>query len=137
MKSFIGILALAGMMALPALAVTGTSGVSGRIVDAGGHPVAHAIVGIFRMPLHRIDRAVAAVATDENGYFVKVPLQPGQYMIDVSAGANAEACAVHDLIEDSVEHVTMHVRTGSRCTPVRMHSATVNGNLTSDVYIVH
>jgi Carboxypeptidase regulatory-like domain len=137
MKTIIGFLAVLALTAMPAFAVTGESGVSGHILAPDGRPAPNAHVAIFRLPLHQVDKAVAAVTTNANGYFVKLPLQPGRYMLDVSLPGNTSACAVHDLIEDSMTNVTMRLEAHSGCTPVRWHESMVNGSLTSDVYIIH
>lgn len=137
MKTILGFLAVLALTAMPAFAVTSAAGVSGHIVAPDGRPVPNAQVAIFRLPLHEIDKAVATTSTNANGFFVKIPLQPGRYMIDVAVPGNTSACAVHDLVEDSVTNVTMHLEAHSGCTPVHWHQSMVNGSLTGDVYIVH
>ena len=137
MKLLIGLLALLAFSPIPVLATNGWAGIDGHVVGPDGQPVANATVAIFRLPLHQVDRAVAAVKTNSNGYFLKLALQPGRYMVDVNVPGNVAACAVHDLIDDSVTRVTMRLHAESGCAPVRMHSALVNGSLTGDLYIVH
>jgi hypothetical protein len=137
MKTIIGFLGVLALTVLPAFAITGDAGVAGHVVAPDGSPVANANVAIFRLPLHQVDRAVATVSTDNNGYFVKLPLQPGRYMLEVAVPGNTAACGVHDLIDETVTHVTMRLHANSGCAAVRIHSSMVNGNLTSDVYIVH
>lgn len=137
MKTIIGFLAVLALTIVPALAITGDAGVAGHVLAADGRPVANANVAIFRLPLHQVDRAVATVMTDSNGYFAKLPLQPGRYMLDVAVPGNTSACGVHELVDESVTHVTMRLQAHSGCSPVRMHSSMVNGALTSDVYIIH
>lgn len=137
MKTIMGFLAVLALTIVPALAITGDAGVAGHVLAPGGQPVANANVAIFRLPLHQVDKAVATVTTDSNGYFAKLPLQPGRYMLDVAVPGNTSACGVHDLIDESVTHITMRLQAHSGCKPVRMHSSMVNGQLTSDVYIIH
>jgi hypothetical protein len=137
MKTILGFLAVLALMMLPAYAITGDAGVAGHVIAPDGQPVANANVAIFRLPLHNVDKAVATVSTDDKGYFVKLPLQPGRYMIEVAVPGNTAACGVHDLIDETVTHVTMRLAAHSGCSPVRWHSAMVNGDLTSDAYIIH
>lgn len=137
MKTIIGFLAVLALTVVPAFAITGDAGVAGHVLAPDGQPVANANVAIFRLPLHQVDKAVATVTTDNNGYFAKLPLQPGRYMLDVAVPGNTAACGVHELIDESVTHVTMRLAAHSGCAPVRIHAAMVNGEVTSDVYIIH
>jgi len=137
MNKIIGLLAAFALTALPALAISGAAGVAGHVVAPDGRPVANAHVAIFYLPLHQVDKAVATVTTDSSGYFAKEPLQPGRYMLDVTVPGNTSACGVHDLIDDTVTHVTFHLHAHSGCAPVRWHSAMVNGDQTTTAYIIH
>jgi hypothetical protein len=137
MKTIIGFLAVLALTVMPAFAITGDAGVAGHVLYPDGRPVANANVAIFRLPLHQVDKAVATTATDNNGFFMKMPLQPGRYMLDVAVPGNTSACVVHDLVDETVTNVTLHLAAHSGCTPVRIHESMVNGNLTSDAYIIH
>ncbi|HTZ55387.1 MAG TPA: carboxypeptidase-like regulatory domain-containing protein [Candidatus Acidoferrum sp.] len=137
MKTIIGLLAVLALTVMPAFAITGDAGVAGHVFYPDGRPVANANVAIFRLPLHEVDKAVATTTTDDKGYFLKMPLQPGHYMLDVAVPGNTSACSAHDLIDETVTHVTMRLAAHSGCAPVRLHSVMVNGALTSDLYIVH
>jgi hypothetical protein len=137
MKKIIGFLALLALTALPALAITGDAGINGHVVAPDGRLVRDAQVAIFRLPLHNVDKAVATLTTNANGFFVKQPLQPGRYMIEVAVPGNTSACAVQDLVDDTMTHVTMRLSADSGCKPVRWHESMVDGDLTSDAYIIH
>jgi hypothetical protein len=137
MKAILGSIALAAMLAVPALAAYSPGGIDGHIVDAGGQPVGGAVVGIFRLPLHRFESAVATVKTNSRGYFSKLPVEPGRYMVMVTNSGYANACAVHDIYNDSVTRVRMTLDAGSTCAGPRMHTALVNGDLTASVYVIH
>jgi hypothetical protein len=136
MKRLIGILALLALTALPAVAFA-PSGIDGRVVDGSGQPVPGTTVAIFRLPLHQVDRAVATVKTDNNGYFVHLALDPGRYMVMATNGTYANDCAIHDVFNDNVTRVRMRLHPGTECRGARMHTALVNGNLTADLYVVH
>jgi hypothetical protein len=137
MKTIIGFMAVLALAALPAYAITGDAGVAGHVLAPDGRPVPNAQVAIFRLPLHQVDRAVATVTTNADGYFVKLPLQPGHYMLDVAVPGNTSACSAHDLVDETVTHVTLRLRADAGCAPVREHASMVDGDLTSDVYIIH
>jgi hypothetical protein len=137
MKTILGFLAVLALMAVPALAITGDAGIAGHVFGPDGLPVANASVAVFRLPLHQVDKAVATTTTDSKGYFMKMPLQPGRYMFDVSVPGNTAACAVHDLVDESVTNLTFHLAAHSGCQPVRFHESMVNGNVTSDAWIIH
>lgn len=136
MKTFIGIVALLAAMALPATAFT-SGGISGRILDADGHPVEGAPVSIFRLPLHRVDRALATVQTNKNGFFVKLPLDPGRYMITVAVTGNLAACEVRDVFNDTMTPVNMTLAQLAACKGARLHTAMVNRAIGSSFYLVH
>jgi hypothetical protein len=137
MKTILGFLAVLALTVVPAFAITGDAGIAGHVFGPDGTPAANATVAAFRLPLHQVDKAVATTKTDDKGYFMKMPLQPGRYMIDVSLPGNTSACAVHDLVEDAVTNLNFHLAAHSGCAPVRVHESMVNGNLTSDVTIIH
>lgn len=137
MKTIIGFMAVLALTALPAFAITGDAGVAGHVVGPDGQPAPNARVAIFRLPLHQVDKAVATLTTDSKGYFAKLPLQPGRYMIDASLPGNTAACGVHELVDETVTHLTMRLEAHSGCQPVRWHASMVNGDLTSDAYIIH
>ena len=137
MKTIIGFMAVLALTALPAFAITGSAGVAGHVLDPDGIPVANVQVAIFRLPLHQVDSAVATVKTDAKGYFVKLPLQPGRYMLDVAVPGTTSACGVHELVDETVTNVTLRLHANAGCMPVHIHASMVNGDLTSDVWIIH
>jgi len=128
-------MAVLALTILPAFAAN--AGVAGHVIGPGGTPVANAKVAIFRLPLRRVDQAVATLNTDKKGFFVMLPLEPGRYMLDASVPGDLSDCSVHQLVDESVTHVTMRLHARSGCTPLRVHPTMVNGALTADVYIVH
>ncbi|HTV93543.1 MAG TPA: carboxypeptidase-like regulatory domain-containing protein [Verrucomicrobiae bacterium] len=142
MKTFIGMFALLAMLVLaglvmhPASAFT-SGGLSGTILDASGHPVQGAPVSIFRLPLHRVDRAVATVQTNKNGFFAKLPLEPGRYMLTVAVSGNLAACQVHDVFNDTMTPVKMRLEQMAACKGARLHTAMVNSAIGSSFYLVH
>lgn len=136
MKTFIGMLALLAAMALPASAFA-SGGINGRIVDQYGHPVQGAPVAIFRLPLHHVDQAVATVMTNKNGFFAKLPLDTGRYMVTVAVSGNLAACEVHDVFNDTMTAVKMTLQHTSACKGARLHTAMVNSAIGSSFYLVH
>jgi Carboxypeptidase regulatory-like domain len=141
MKTFIGISALLlalvfAPMVLPASAFT-SGGISGTILDGNGHPVEGAPVSIFRLPLHRVDRAVATVQTNKNGFFAKLPLEPGRYMVTVAVGGNLAACEVQDVFNDTMTPVKMNLQEMAACKGARLHTAMVNSAIGSSFYLMH
>ncbi|HUN30309.1 MAG TPA: carboxypeptidase-like regulatory domain-containing protein [Alphaproteobacteria bacterium] len=136
MKTFIGISALLAALALPALAFT-PGGISGTVQDASGRPAPNVSVAFFRLPLHNVDSAVATVSTDRSGFFSKLVLQPGRYMVTVATGRNLSACAVHDIFDNAVTHVKMTLHDTADCKGARLHAALVNPSIGSSYYLIH
>jgi 5-hydroxyisourate hydrolase-like protein (transthyretin family) len=136
MKTFIGMVALLAALALPASAFT-SGGISGTVLDVDGHPVQGAPVSIFRLPLHRVDQAVATVQTNKDGFFVKLPLDPGRYMVTVAVTGNLAACEVHDVFNDTMTPVKMTLARLAACKGARLHTAMVNRAIGSSFYLVH
>jgi hypothetical protein len=136
MKTFIGIFALLAAMVLPASAFT-SGGISGTILDVNGRPVEGAPVAIFRLPLHQVDQAVAIVQTNKNGFFAKLPLENGRYMVTVAMRGNLAACQVEDVFNDTVTPVKMTLQQTTACKGARLHTAMVNPAIGPSFYLVH
>jgi hypothetical protein len=136
MKTLIGIFALLAVMALPAVA-NAPGGISGTILAPDGQSVANAPVAFFRLPLHNVDAAVATVNTDRNGFFTKVALQPGRYMVAVAVRGNLSACQVEDIYDDAMTRVKMTLQNTTACRGARLHSAMVNPAIGASFYLVH
>ncbi len=136
MKRMLGLLACAALTALPAFAANG--GITGRVFDAAGKPVAGVPVAIFRMPLHDRAIAVSTLTTDRNGYFANIALQPGRYLVRADIGGTAVACTIDDVFDGW--NARMMVRAnpnGATCSGPRVHSASINSGITADTYIMH
>lgn len=136
MKRFVLMTALAAAMALPALADQ-TGGVSGRVTDLMGHPLANAAVAIYKLPLHQAEAALHTSTTDKTGYFSNITLEPGRYLVTANVQGWTSSCVIDDVFGGNVTRMKISVGVdGQRCSGPRVHSATINPAQTADLYII-
>jgi protocatechuate 3,4-dioxygenase beta subunit len=136
MKRFLLMTALAAAMSLPALADQ-TGGVSGRVTDLMGHPLANTAVSIYKLPVHEGSPAIKSATTDKQGYFTDITLEPGRYLVTANVMGWTSSCVIDDVFGGSVTRMKISVGAdGQRCSGPRVHSAVVNPANTADVYII-
>ncbi|HET9030995.1 MAG TPA: carboxypeptidase-like regulatory domain-containing protein [Candidatus Aquilonibacter sp.] len=131
----VGILACA---AIPAFAQTPT-GISGYVIDADTHhPIPGAEVAVYRMPMSNASLAVRTLRTNQHGFFSKILLEPGHYVLMASANGLRAACETSDLVSGAVTHINVQMsRTHEVCVGKHVQSALVVPGQTTDVYVVH
>ncbi len=134
MKTFVAAFVLAALTAVPVLAFT-QGGISGHIVDkSSGKALAGVPLEIYRMPIRPGDRAVARLHTNGRGFFVKVPLSTGRYMVAALADGKSFGCVVDDVFQNNVTNFTLGVGGDNTvCTGPRVHAGVVNPNITADL----
>ncbi len=137
MRQLLGILSLLVATAIPVAAANGTGGFIGHVYDANGRPLNGAQVAFFRLPLHYVDSAVATVTTDGQGYYSKLALQPGRYMVAVATSHRAGDCRVDDVFDNGVTRENLRVHPGTECSGPRLHTSMVNPAITGDYTLVH
>lgn len=136
MRSLLTMLALAGLMALPALADQATGGISGQVVDIHtGQPVAHAVILYYRVPYLENNTTLHKLETDRNGRFSDITLEPGRYILMARVPNRVQGCAVDDVVGGE----TTRVKIGFghdviQCSGPRVHPAMIDPNATADVY---
>ena len=136
MKRILGLFAFVLLASAPALAGYGSIG--GRIVDDAGRPLANVPVAIFALPLHQGEIAASSLTTNRNGYFSKVGVNAGRYLVRADVDGNAVACAVDDVNGGWNTHLVLRVHGSDvACRGHRAHSASVNSSITADEYILH
>jgi len=123
-----------GVTALPALAANG--GVSGKVVDANGHPVAGVHVAIFALPLKRTNLAIATLTTDRHGSFTDLALEPGPYVVSSIVSRERSGCELGRVFDGAVTRMTLHLGSKPTCTGPRFHTAIVNPALTADENVI-
>ena len=136
MKRIIGLFAFVLLASLPAFAANG--GIWGRILDDTGKPIPAVPVAVFRMPLHNSELAVSTLTTDRNGYFSHIALTPGRYLVRADINGSAVACSIDDVFDGFNTRMILHMQPNgtAQCSGPRVHSASINPAMTSDVYII-
>ncbi|HEY9084774.1 MAG TPA: carboxypeptidase-like regulatory domain-containing protein [Candidatus Tyrphobacter sp.] len=138
MKKIGTLLALASLLAAPAIAAQ-WGGLSGRVTDLQtGQPIANANILLYRAsnnwngPYH-----LMRLTTNARGFFVKMPLEPGRYVVMARVPGRMEGCAIDDIL--SSENVRVSIKVGYKtltCSGPRVHPAIVNPNGGGDLYII-
>jgi hypothetical protein len=136
MKTTAIVLALAGSLAMPALADQ-PGGISGTVVDVKtGQPISHATLYYYRTPYveHGPNR-IMTLQTNTRGFFSDVTLEPGRYVIMARFPNKVEGCAVDDVIGSEVTRVKIEMGHNQiMCSGPRVHPALVDPNASADVY---
>jgi hypothetical protein len=136
MKFVVSLLALAALIATPAMADQ-PGGIAGYVTDANtGRPVAHAKVYYYRAPyLENGPNHIMMLKTNSQGFFSDITLQPGRYIVMARSDGKVEGCAVDDVMGGETARVSMQVgRANIVCSGPRVHPALVDPNATADVY---
>ncbi|MGC1380507.1 MAG: carboxypeptidase-like regulatory domain-containing protein [Candidatus Baltobacteraceae bacterium] len=131
-------LALAGLLAIPALADQ-FGGVSGTVVDArSGQPIANAHLFYYRAPyMENGFNHMMTLETNRRGFFSDITLEPGRYVIMARFPDRVEGCAVEDVVGGEVARLRIEIgRETIMCSGPRVHPALVDPNATADVYRV-
>ncbi len=139
MKYFTMLLALAGLVIAPAIAADQWGGISGRVTDLQtGQPITQASILLYRATNVENGRyQLVRLQTDSRGFFSKLPLEPGRYVVMARVPGQIEGCAVDDIIGGEVSHVRIDVGYKTlTCTGPRFHPALVNPNGGGDLYII-
>lgn len=136
MKQIATALALAGLLAVPALADQ-LGGISGYVVDAHtGQPIAHAQLYYYRSPYRdQGPNDVKALESNGRGFFSDITLEPGRYVIMARLPGKVEGCAVDDVMGGEVARMRIEIgRSAIMCSGPRVHPALVDPNATASVY---
>ena len=130
-------LALCGLLAVPAMAADWGS-ISGHVTDLHtGQPMANARLTLYRTSQNpNGPYQLMHVTTNGRGYFVKMPLEPGRYVLLADVPGRTRGCVIEDLI--GRENVRVNIRVGYdtlTCSGPRVHTAMANRNIGGDLYI--
>ena len=124
-------------MGLPGLAQQLPGGISGRVTDLMGHPLANTAVSIYRLPVREDSIAMKTMTTDRHGYFADITLQPGRYLVTANMMGWRSSCVVDDVFNGNVTRMNISVGADTaRCSGPRVHSAVINPGETADIYII-
>jgi hypothetical protein len=137
MKHLAFVLTLLGLAAAPS-AAAGWGGLSGHVVSVrGNRPVANVEVVLYRVTgVTNGHYRVMRVRTNARGFFSKMPLQPGRYVVLSRIPGVVDGCAVDDVIGSETTRVA--VRVGYKtltCSGPRIDPAMINPNAGGDLYI--
>jgi len=137
MKRLATVLALVGLMGLPALADTNGAGLSGKVVDINtGQPVEHMTIVYYKQPyLENGANRLIENKTDRHGMFSDITLEPGRYIIMARVDNQLKGCAVDDVQLGEVTRVKIEIgRDMLVCSGPRVHPTVIDPNLTADLY---
>lgn len=136
MKRLATTLALASLMAVPAVAAQFGGGLSGHVTDLkSGQPIAHATILYYRAPYIDNVTVLKKLETDRNGFFTDVTLEPGRYILMSQVEGRVMGCAVDDVMDG--ESTRVNIKMGYDtivCSGPRVHPTMVDPNATADVY---
>lgn len=130
-------LALAGLLTMPAFADSTGAGLAGRVVDVTtGQPIAHATILYYKAPyLESGENRIYEQKTDRQGFFSDITLEPGRYIVMARVPDKVEGCAVDDVQQGEITHIKIEIgRDHIVCVGPRVHPTTVDPNLTADLY---
>jgi hypothetical protein len=139
MKYLVAILAFAGILVAPAVADS-WGGLSGHITDLRtGQPIARATILFYRSTGVTANKPfrLMQMTTNEHGFFSKMPLEPGRYVLMARVPGRVQGCAIDDVIgsETTRVHIVMGYDAVT-CSGPRYHPALVNPNSGGDLYII-
>ncbi len=129
-------LALAGSLAMPAIADQ-LGGISGTVVDAHtGQPMANAQLYYYRSPYRdQGPNEIKVLKTNGRGFFSDITLEPGRYIVMARFPGKVEGCAVDDVMGGEVAHLKIEIgHDAIMCSGPRVHPALVDPNATASVY---
>jgi hypothetical protein len=136
MKQIAIVLALAGSLAMPALADQ-LGGISGYVVDAHtGQPIAHAQLYYYRAPYRdQGPNEIKVLQTNSRGFFSDITLEPGRYVVMARLPGKVEGCAVDDVMGGEVARLKIQIgHDAIMCSGPRIHAALVDPNATASIY---
>jgi hypothetical protein len=136
MKHIAIVLALAGSLAMPALADQ-LGGISGYVVDAHtGQPIAHAQLYYYRAPYRdQGPNEIKVLQTNSRGFFSDITLEPGRYVVMARLPGKVEGCAVDDVMGGEVARLKIQIgHDAIMCSGPRIHAALVDPNATASIY---
>jgi hypothetical protein len=125
------------LVTAPVFADTTNGGLAGTVVDLStGQPVAHATILYYKTPyLENGPNRIMEVKTDRRGFFSDITLEPGRYVIMARVPDKVLGCAVDDVQQGETARVKIEIgRDRIVCSGPRVHPATVDPNLTADLY---
>jgi hypothetical protein len=135
MKRLATMLALASLIAAPALAEP-MGGITGYVTDAStGQPIAHAAILYYRAPYVENVTTLKKVETNSRGFFSDITLEPGRYILMTTVPGKVMGCAVDDVMNGEIARVKIVVgHQEIYCSGPRVHAALIDPNATADVY---
>lgn len=129
-------LALAGLLAIPAMADQ-PGGLAGTVIDLNtGQPIANATIYYYRSPwLENGSNNIMSLQTDRHGFFSNIALDPGRYIIMARVPGKVQGCAVDDVMKGEIARVKIEIgRDVVLCSGPRVHPALVDPNATASLY---
>ncbi|MEO6835887.1 MAG: carboxypeptidase-like regulatory domain-containing protein [Candidatus Tumulicola sp.] len=135
MKRFAGMLALAGLLAAPAIADQ-FAGISGHVTNVKtGQPIERATITYYRAPYIENVTVLKRLETDRHGYFSDITLEPGRYIVMAEVPGKVLGCAVDDVMNGEIARIKIELgRDTIVCSGPRVHPTLVDPNATADVY---
>jgi Carboxypeptidase regulatory-like domain len=130
------VLALAGLLALPAMADQ-LGGLTGTVIDLNtGQPIANATIYYYRSPwLENGPNHVMRLQTNSRGFFSDITLDPGRYVVMARVPGKVQGCAVDDIMGGEVARLRIEIgRNQVMCSGPRVHPALVDPGATADIY---
>ncbi|HEY1654429.1 MAG TPA: carboxypeptidase-like regulatory domain-containing protein [Candidatus Tumulicola sp.] len=136
MKPLATTLALASLLAIPALGAQPGGGISGYVTDLKtGRPVERATILYYRAPYVENVTVLKKLETDKRGFFSDVTLEPGRYILMAQFPGKVMGCAVDDVMDGESARVKIKMGYDSIvCSGPRVHATMVDPNATADVY---
>jgi len=136
MKLVAAALALASILAVPALADNMSGGIAGYVVDLKtGQPIDQAQIMYYRAPYIENGTTIRKMETDRHGYFRDITLEPGRYIVMAQVPGRVLGCAVDDVQNGEISRIRIEIgRDAIVCTGPRVHPTLIDPNATADVY---
>lgn len=102
-----------------------------------GRPIANASVLLYRVTgVENWRYHVMRLTANARGFFAKLPLEPGRYVVMARVAGRTDGCAVEDVIGGEMSRVNVKVGYPAlTCSGPRYHPAVVNPNSGGDLYI--
>ncbi len=136
MKILASMLALASVLAVPAIADQIGGGISGYVVDLkSGKPIDHAVITYYRAPFIENATNIMKLETDRHGYFRDITLEPGRYIVMAQVPGKILGCVVDDVQSGEISRMKIEIgHDAIMCSGPRVHPTLVDPNATADVY---